>query len=137
MGAEKGEKEKFILTVLLCPACETVWQWRGPKPDGDVTCPTCGHRYDPRKGNVPEEKNGMFQCVCGNKDKVIESLRLLPPNTRLPIRPYAVQSYLGNPDKTIVGDVQADGAQVSLFGDGPTARSVTVCTQDRDIVTAP
>jgi putative DNA methylase len=115
----RKERKKVLLTVLLCPACETVWQWRGPKPVGEITCPTCSHRYDPGKGNVPKEKKGMFQCACGNKDQVIESLRLLPPNTRLPIRPYAIQSYLACGDERVASEVQGDGAQVSLFGDGP------------------
>lgn len=113
---QKKERKKVPLTVLLCPTCESVWQWRGQLPDGNVTCPSCQHGYAPRKGNVPDK--GQFQCACGNRDKIIESLRLLPKDKRLPIRPYALQAYL----PVAMSDEEAadsgDGAQVSLFGDG-------------------
>jgi len=91
-------KKSIALTVLLCPACEAVWQWRGLLPDGEVHCPSCQHSYDPCKGNVVEEssesKKTMFQCRCGQKDQVIASIRTLPQDQRLPIRPYAIQAYL-------------------------------------------
>lgn len=89
---KKKERKKIPLTVLLCPACEAVWQWRGLLPDGEVTCPACQHNYDPKKGNVPEK--GYFQCRCGNKDRIIESIRGLPQDRRLPVRPYALQAYI-------------------------------------------
>jgi hypothetical protein len=89
---KKPKRKRVSLTALLCPRCEAVWQWRGELPDGDVTCPTCRHSYDPNKGNVPEK--GKFQCRCGNKDKIIESIRSLPKDRRLPVRPYALQAYL-------------------------------------------
>ena len=89
--AKKKERKKVQLAVLLCPSCEAVWQWRGPLPDGELTCPACNQSYDPKKGNVPEK--GYFQCRCGNKDKIIESIRLLPQDRRLPVRPYALQAY--------------------------------------------
>ena len=88
----KKERKKVSLTVLLCPACEAVWQWRGALPDEAVRCPACGHGYDPRTGNVPA--NGAFECSCGNRDKIIESIRLLPQDRRLPVRPYAIQAFL-------------------------------------------
>lgn len=98
------------LTVLLCPACEAVWQWRGPLPDGEVTCPSCRHGYDPRKGNVPEK--GKFQCACGQRDTIIAGIRSLPQDRRLPIRPYAIQAYL---PPLRPGDVTAqESAQISL-----------------------
>jgi putative DNA methylase len=87
----KKQKKKVALTVLFCPACEAVWQWRGPL-SGDITCPSCRHNYDPSKGNVTEK--GKFQCSCGQKDEIIASIRTLPKDQRLPIRPYAVQAYL-------------------------------------------
>jgi putative DNA methylase len=116
--AQKTEKKKVSLTVLLCPSCETVWQWRGPKSEGEIACPSCGHSHDPYRGNVPEEKKGMFQCVCGNKDKVIESLRLLPQDRGLPVRPYAQQAYLPPGEEEREIETKGDGAQTSLFGDG-------------------
>ncbi len=115
---QKAEKKKVPLTVLLCPSCETVWQWRGPESEGDIACPSCGHSHDPHKGNIPEEKKGMFQCVCGNKDQVIESLRLLPQHKRLPVRPYAIQAYLPAAESDSEDATEGDGVQVSLFGDG-------------------
>jgi len=121
---KKAEKKKVSVTVLLCPSCESVWQWRGLMPEGHVDCPSCGHSHNPRKGNVPEEKNGMFQCVCGNKDQVIESLRLLPQEKRLPLRPYAIQAYLPTRDEKSEPETQGDGAQVSLFGDGADSQAL-------------
>jgi Adenine-specific DNA methylase containing a Zn-ribbon len=112
---KKKERKKVPLTVLLCPACEAVWQWRGPLPEGEVTCPACHHRYDPRKGNVPEK--GYFQCRCGNKDRIIESIRLLPQERRLPVRPYATQAYLPAVDEE-QEDIPGTCVQGSLFGDG-------------------
>ena len=88
----KKKRKRVALAVLFCPACEAVWQWRGPLPEGEVTCPSCRHNYDPKKGNVPEK--GKFQCSCGQKDDIIASIRTLPQDQRLPIRPYAVQAYL-------------------------------------------
>jgi len=89
---KKPKRKRVSLTVLFCPRCEAVWQWRGDVPDGEMTCPACGHSYDPHKGNVPEK--GKFLCRCGNKDKIIESIRRLPKDQRLPVRPYALQAYL-------------------------------------------
>ncbi|MBI4468461.1 MAG: DUF1156 domain-containing protein [Acidobacteria bacterium] len=95
LGARKASKA-VQLTVLLCPICEAVWQWRGSLSNGDVACPACHHSYDPGKGNIPEK--GKFQCACGQKDDIIASIRTLPQDQRLPIRPYAIQAYL-EPDK--------------------------------------
>ena len=91
-GDRKKERKKVSLTVLLCPTCEAVWQWRGALPDDAVNCPACGNGYDPHTGNVPA--NGAFECSCGSRDKIIESIRLLPQTRRLPVRPYAIQAYL-------------------------------------------
>ena len=89
---KKLKRKRVPLTVLLCPECEAVWQWRGALPEGEVKCPSCQHVYDPRKGNVPAK--GKFLCKCGNVDKIIESIRRLPKDQRLPVRPYAIQAYL-------------------------------------------
>jgi uncharacterized Zn finger protein (UPF0148 family) len=89
---KKAKRKKVPLTALLCPECEAVWQWRGALPDGEVKCPSCQHVYDLRKGNVPAK--GKFLCKCGNVDKIIESIRRLPKDQRLPVRPYAIQAYL-------------------------------------------
>jgi putative DNA methylase len=115
-SSRKKDRKKVPLTVLLCPACEAVWQWRGTLPDGLVSCPSCRHSYDPRSGNVPE--NGKFQCACGNRDSIIQSIRQLPKEKRLPVRPYAIQAYLPARDPDTAEDASGDGVQISLFGDG-------------------
>lgn len=92
LRSNKKERKKVPYTVLLCPECEAVWQWRGDLPEGELTCPACSHSYDPYKGGVPQK--GKFLCpYCGNRDKIIESIRRLPQDNRLPIRPYALQAY--------------------------------------------
>ena len=75
-----------------------------------MSCPACGHGYDPRAGNLPAK--GTFECSCGNRDKIIESIRLLPRSRGLPVRPYAIQAYL-EPDKS---DRERKPRE-SLFGD--------------------
>ena len=107
---QKKERKKVPLTVLLCPACEAVWQWRGTLPDEAVSCPACGHGYDPHAGNLPAK--GTFKCSCGNRDKIIESIRLLPKSRGLPVRPYAIQAWLEPPKPT-----RERKPQESLFGD--------------------
>ncbi len=106
----KKQTKPVQLTVLLCPACEAVWQWRKPLPDGEAECPSCRHAYDPHKGNVPEK--GKFQCLCGQKDDIIASIRTLPQDKRLPIRPYALQAYLPSGEAEHVDE---DGGQTSLL----------------------
>jgi len=93
---KKSERKPVDLAVLLCPECEAVWQMRGPLPEGKLQCPACRHIYDPTIGNVPG--TGSFQCRCGNRDKIITSVRQLPPDQRLPMRPYALQAYLPIPE---------------------------------------
>jgi adenine-specific DNA methylase len=88
----KSRRKRVSLTVLFCPECEAVWQWRGELPEKEVTCPACRHEYDPRKGNIPSK--GKFLCRCGNVDKIIESIRRLPKDQRLPVRPYAIEAHL-------------------------------------------
>ncbi len=120
----KKVRKKVQLTVLLCPACEAVWQWRGPLPDDEVTCPACSHSYDPKKGNVPEK--GYFQCRCGNKDKIIESIRLLPQGKRLPVRPYALQAYVA----PIKDEGGADTKQDALFDSPLPERNTRGCNAE-------
>ena len=119
---QKKERKKVLLTVLLCPSCEEVWQWRGPAPEGLVSCPACRHEYDPQKGNCPEK--GKFQCTCGNKDSIIESIRLLPKERRFPVRPYALQAYLPSNSGGDGEEAAGDGAQGALFGGGPQSQEV-------------
>ena len=111
LKGRKSVRKKVPYTALLCPACEAVWQWRGELPEGEVTCPGCKHAYDPYKGNVPQK--GKFVCPsCGNKDKIIESIRTLPRDQRLPIRPYAQHAYLS---REIFAEETAGPTQDDLF----------------------
>jgi|Deesub1362A_J573_1020465.scaffolds.fasta_scaffold00395_27 adenine-specific DNA methylase len=87
---KKKERKKVPLTVLLCPHCYSVWQWRGNLPE-KVNCPVCNKSYDPKKGNVP--KSGWFLCSCGHTDRIINSIRSLPKDQLFPMRPYAIEGY--------------------------------------------
>lgn len=90
-GKTKAVRKKVPLTVLLCPHCQAVWQYRGTVPD-HVGCPACKQEYEPRKGNTAER--GKFVCVhCGKKDTVLSSVRSLTDNGLLPVSMYAIQGY--------------------------------------------
>jgi adenine-specific DNA methylase len=90
-GKLKPSKKKVPLTVLLCPHCFAVWQYRGSLPES-VTCPVCSKTYEPNNANVTSK--GEFVCsACGTKDKIINSIRRLPEGRLLPTRPYAVEGY--------------------------------------------
>lgn len=104
--SKKAERKPVDLAALLCSECETVWQLRGPMPEDKVQCPACKHSYDPNVGNVPDK--GSFQCRCGNRDKIITSIRQLPQDGRLPVRPYALQAYLPPPETEEPEAPQAD-----------------------------
>lgn len=87
----KKAKKKVPLTVLLCPHCWSVWQYRGTLPE-NVNCPACKKDYEPVKGNIPSK--GDFICPsCGSKDKIISSIRRLPKERLLPVKPYALEGY--------------------------------------------
>lgn len=91
LSAIKKKKKKVPLTVLFCPHCYAVWQYRGALPD-DVSCPVCKKGYSPNKGNIPSK--GEFVCQsCGTKDKIINSIRKLPQEQLLPTKPYALEGY--------------------------------------------
>ncbi|MBN2145088.1 MAG: DUF1156 domain-containing protein [Candidatus Aureabacteria bacterium] len=86
----KNSKKKVPMNVLLCPHCYGVWQYRGNLPE-TVNCPICKKDYDPNKGNMEDKK---FVCpTFGTKDSVINSLRRLPEDELLPVKPYAVEGY--------------------------------------------
>ncbi|MBW1935301.1 MAG: DUF1156 domain-containing protein [Deltaproteobacteria bacterium] len=87
---KKKERKKVPLTVLLCPHCYSVWQWRGNLPE-EVTCPVCTKMFKPAEGNIP--RKGWFLCTCGHTDRIINSIRSLPEDQLLPMRPYAVEGY--------------------------------------------
>lgn len=90
LSQKKTERKKVKLSVLHCPHCAEVWQYRGTPPE-TVTCPACRKEYPWEKGNVPDK--GAFACACGNRDKIIESIRKLPTDQLLPMRMYALEGY--------------------------------------------
>ena len=91
----KKKRKKVPLSILYCPSCEEVWQYRGEvKPDSVLECPTCKHSYNPNEGNLPAK--GKFIChgTCnGNVDTIINAIRKLPKDQLLPVHPYAVEGY--------------------------------------------
>ena len=111
--SSKTNRKKVELSVLLCPKCESVWQFRGPLAE-EVKCPACRHEYKPKEGNIVDKidpgdvdtamvedggakrkraPKGMFRCRCGNDAKIIESIRTLPEDQLLPMQPYAIEGY--------------------------------------------
>jgi len=91
----KKKRKKVPLNILYCASCEEVWQYRGElKEDSIVECPTCKLNYNPNEGNL--HSRGKFICrgnCNGNVDAIINSIKKLPQNELLPIRPYAIQGY--------------------------------------------
>ncbi len=86
----KPARKKVPLSVLLCPDCQAVWQYRGSVPE-QVACPTCEHVCEPTKGN---HSGGSFVCVhCGKRDTVLNSVRSLQPNQPLPMSMYAIHGF--------------------------------------------
>ncbi len=113
LRSSKTERKKIQLTVLLCPYCYAVWQWRGELPE-EVSCPVCKKSYNPKKGNVP--KNGWFLCAaCGQTDRIINSIRSLPEDQLLPMRPYAIEGYC----PVCAGDIEEEKIDIQneLFGE--------------------
>ena len=106
----KKERKKIQLTVLLCPHCRAVWQYRGTLPE-EVQCPVCAKGYNPKQGNLPER--GSFVCpACGTKERIITAIRSMPENRLLPMSPYAIEGYCPK----CAGDTTED-----LFGDNTVA----------------
>ncbi|MBE9570569.1 MAG: DUF1156 domain-containing protein [Proteobacteria bacterium] len=104
----KKARKKVPLTVLLCPHCYAVWQYRGTLPE-EVVCPVCSKNYSSSKGNIPER--GNFLCPsCGNKDKIINSIRKLPQDQLLSTKPYAIEGYCSE----CAGDINLD--ERDLYG---------------------
>lgn len=87
----RRERKKVPLTVLLCPKCECVWQWRGELAE-HVTCPACKANYDPHTGTLRDDYDFICQS-CGNPEGVLDSLRKLPADQRLRFKPYAIEGY--------------------------------------------
>ncbi|MBI4488884.1 MAG: DUF1156 domain-containing protein [Deltaproteobacteria bacterium] len=127
----RKQKKTVALSVLLCPACEAVWQWRGPIPDGEINCPSCRHNYNPKKGNIPHK--GKFRCSCGQQDDIIASIRTLPREQRFPVRPYAVQAHLLF---TRTEEADSGNSQGAFFDQGSDRSSEGVGAATQDAVKA-
>lgn len=116
-ASAKLKRKKVELTVLLCPKCESVWQFRGPLEE-KVRCPSCRNVYDPREGHVPER--GEYRCSCGNQGKIIESIRSLSEDQLLPMRPYVIEGYCPACDVRSAGDGEAQTEGDLFHGGGPS-----------------
>jgi len=116
----KRERKKVPLSVLLCPFCEVVWQWRGEVPES-VACPVCRREYNPLSANVP--RKGEFLCSCGHTDDIIRSIRRLPEDQLLPIHPYAIEGYCarcgGDAEDEDEAATNANGNLFDQEGKGP------------------
>lgn len=98
----RPQRKKVKLSVLCCPTCSSVFQYRGTPPD-ELPCPACSQNFRWELGNT--RKGGDFVCPhCGHTDAVIESLRRLPKSELLPINMYALQGYCS----TCAGDSDLD-----------------------------
>src|SRR5271166_616355 len=111
-ASKKGprrERKKVSLTVLLCPHCESVWQWRGELPN-KVSCAVCARDYAPHEGTLANDYD--FVCPsCGTRDGILNSLRELPPEERLRFKPYAIEAYCA----TCSDDSEGEHEPHSLF----------------------
>ncbi|MBN2093186.1 hypothetical protein JW964_26420, partial [candidate division KSB1 bacterium] len=84
------EQKKVLLSVLFCPYCQTVWQYRGNLPQ-NVRCPSCRSAYYPREGNV---QRGWYTCpFCGSRDKVQYTSPVEAAEKRIPVFPFALEGY--------------------------------------------
>jgi len=92
----KPLRKKVDLTVLLCPFCEAVWQYRGTVPES-VNCPVCKEEYSvaqERRVGYYDGDAKKFVCACGTKAGVLDSVRKwLREDELLPTRPYAIEGW--------------------------------------------
>ena len=116
LSQKKPERKKVTLSVLYCPHCAEVWQYRGTPPEV-VTCPGCHKDFAWEKGNVPDK--GKFLCTCGNRDRIIESIRKLPPDQLLPMRMYALEGYCVRCAGNGAGEEEAVPANAHLWESSP------------------
>lgn len=96
----KLKRKRVPLSVLFCPHCEEVWQYRGPLAPTTsgladaVECPTCKHSYNPKEANITDKGKFICRGTCnGNVDRIITAIRKLPEDQILPIKPYGIEGY--------------------------------------------
>jgi len=125
LSQKKTERKKVKLSVLHCPHCAEVWQYRGTPPE-TATCPACRKEYPWEKGNVPDK--GAFVCACGNRDKIIASIRRVPPDQLLPMRMYALEGYCA---RCAGGEDEEDANENGHLWEKPVTTAVAALSQRR------
>ncbi len=120
---KKKDKKKIDLSVLYCPHCEEVWQYRGELKEADeVTCPSCNSSYNPYEANIPFKGKYICRGTCnGNVDKIISAIRQLPEDELLPLRPYAIEGYC----ETCAGKNDTENIETKFFEMEDEAESTT------------
>lgn len=127
----KPKRKKVPLTVLLCPQTEEVFQWRGKLTAESRVCSPGGHSFAPYISNMSEK--GRFVCPhCGNNDAVIEAIRSLPVEERLPLSAYAVQAYASGCDPQFLRDEGHDEDSLTLGLTNLPSTEMEVTNSDDD-----
>ncbi len=115
----KPQRKKVKLSVLYCPNCATVFQYRGSVPE-EVRCPGCPKEFNWQQANASDKG---FTCPhCGQRDAVIESLRRLPEHELLPTRMYAIEGHCSICDGGGDSDEEEHDDQGVLDDESSTAR---------------
>ncbi|MCI0513549.1 hypothetical protein L0128_10080 [candidate division KSB1 bacterium] len=84
-------QKKVWVSVLICPYCQSVWQYRGTLPE-NVRCPACRSSYYPRKGNV--QPSNWYQCAfCGTLDKINNAYQPFDMAQHQSVIPFAIEGY--------------------------------------------
>jgi len=110
--ARRPERKKVMVTALLCPRCESVWQWRGDVANS-VTCPVCHHKYSPNDGTLPDDYD--FICFCSNRSGILGALKQLPVEERLLMRSYAIAGYCSACASVSTSESKEDLSQEEMF----------------------
>ena len=130
LAQPKPKRKRVPIAALHCPKTEEVFQWRGELTvDTQATSPS-GHVFAPLKGHVPDE--GGFICPnCGNTDSVINSIRTLPSDQRLPMHVYATQAYCPDAD---LRDDDDEESKPDLFSKKEEARASSTLPSGTNLI---
>jgi putative DNA methylase len=130
LAQPKAKRKRVSFAVLHCPKTEEVFQWRGGlEAETEVTSPS-GHTFKPLKGPVPDD--GGFVCPhCGNPDSVINSIRMLPKDQRLPMHVYAIQAYCPDTD---LRDEDDNPVETELFAENSDKRTTTTLPPSSNLI---
>jgi uncharacterized protein (DUF433 family) len=131
LAQPKTKRKKVPIAVLHCPKTEEVFQWRGELTSEIQVASPSGHLFSPLKGHVPDE--GGFICPhCGNPDNVINSIRTLPGDQRLPMHVYAIQAYC--PDTDLRAEEDEEESAQDLFAETKDSQSSTVLPPGSNLI---